>query len=163
MKYLSLLSGLTFLPVIYCSAAVPVEAVIEQPGGEFSACTLILESKDLTLHAFVSFRDGQAQSVAVRGIRHPFLASDIQVVGERVTGRIRDEHPVLGPGEKLTLEIHATVDASGNFSVLGDPETWSPPHPNTTSYGPYMRFPVVDGRMFIRGNDAIYCYDLRKN
>ena len=48
-----------------------------------------------------------------------------------------------------------------NFHPTGPDEVWVPPHPNTTSYGPCMLHPVADGRIFIRGHDAIYCYDLR--
>ncbi|MGA2502219.1 MAG: PQQ-binding-like beta-propeller repeat protein [Tepidisphaeraceae bacterium] len=43
---------------------------------------------------------------------------------------------------------------------LGIP--WTPPHPNTTSYHTPMSYPYVDGRLFVRGDDGIYCYDLRK-
>jgi outer membrane protein assembly factor BamB len=39
---------------------------------------------------------------------------------------------------------------------------WVPPHPPTTAYAVQpLNYPVVDGRIFIRGRDAIYCYDLR--
>ncbi|GDY13131.1 hypothetical protein LBMAG53_20090 [Planctomycetota bacterium] len=39
---------------------------------------------------------------------------------------------------------------------------WDPPHAHTTAYANMgTPSPVVDGRMFMRGRDAIYCYDLR--
>lgn len=41
-------------------------------------------------------------------------------------------------------------------------EVWRPPHPHATSYQTPISHPVVDGRIFIRGADAIYCYDLAK-
>lgn len=48
-----------------------------------------------------------------------------------------------------------------NFRLLG--EGWYPPHPSTTAYSHHgLGFPIVDGRMVIRGHDGIYCYDLRK-
>jgi len=45
----------------------------------------------------------------------------------------------------------------------GDPHRkWIPPHATTTAYGrqPIVN-PIVDGRMFFRGGNGIYCYDLR--
>jgi outer membrane protein assembly factor BamB len=42
-------------------------------------------------------------------------------------------------------------------------EVWDPPHPTTTAYNTQpLIHPVVDGRIFIRGGNGIYCYDLRK-
>ena len=38
-----------------------------------------------------------------------------------------------------------------------------PPHTNTSAYNSQpIIAPVVDGRVFLRGGDGIYCYDLRK-
>jgi outer membrane protein assembly factor BamB len=60
---------------------------------------------------------------------------------------------------------------SSEMSILGaTPETfsklfcqWSQPHPQTTSYhNKYMTWPMVEGRIFMRGWDGVYCYDLRK-
>jgi hypothetical protein len=40
--------------------------------------------------------------------------------------------------------------------------TWTVPHPSTTAYAvQQLIHPVVDGRLFMRGADGIYCYDLR--
>lgn len=40
---------------------------------------------------------------------------------------------------------------------------WPVPNPQTTAYANHqIVHPVVDGRIFIRGADGIYCYDLRK-
>ncbi len=39
---------------------------------------------------------------------------------------------------------------------------WQPPHPRATTYQVAMSPAWIDGRVFIRGADAIYCYDLRK-
>jgi outer membrane protein assembly factor BamB len=58
-----------------------------------------------------------------------------------------------------------------DFGMLGaDPrrlplltEAWHPPHPHTSAYAKIgIGMPVVDGHIFIRGHDAIYCYDMRK-
>ena len=39
---------------------------------------------------------------------------------------------------------------------------WLPPHVETTSYNSQpIVYPIVDGRLFIRGGDGVYCYDLR--
>lgn len=43
---------------------------------------------------------------------------------------------------------------------LGPP--WMPPNVSTTAYGQQpINYPIVDGRLFVRGGDGIYCYDLR--
>ena len=39
---------------------------------------------------------------------------------------------------------------------------WLPPHPTATTYEVAMSHAWADGRLFIRGQDAVYCYDLRK-
>jgi outer membrane protein assembly factor BamB len=38
---------------------------------------------------------------------------------------------------------------------------WQPPHPHATTYQAAMSHAWTDGRLFIRGADALYCYDLR--
>jgi hypothetical protein len=45
------------------------------------------------------------------------------------------------------------------LAALG--ELWTPPNPPTTAYHPALSFPIVEGRMYLRGADGIYCYDLR--
>ena len=51
--------------------------------------------------------------------------------------------------------------SKGNHPVGGGFQ-WRPPHSWTTAYANQpIAYPVVDGRIFIRGLDAIYCYDLR--
>jgi len=40
---------------------------------------------------------------------------------------------------------------------------WHPPGAETTSYHNPLYYPAVDGRIFIRQEDGIYCYDLRAN
>ncbi|MCA9156461.1 MAG: hypothetical protein KDA38_16830, partial [Planctomycetales bacterium] len=45
---------------------------------------------------------------------------------------------------------------------LGQP--WSPPNASTTAYNTQpLVHPVIDGRLFVRGGNGIYCYDLRKD
>jgi outer membrane protein assembly factor BamB len=53
----------------------------------------------------------------------------------------------------------------GGGSKLADPLSagkWLPPHSWTTAYANQpIVYPLVDGRLFVRGLDAVYCYDLR--
>ena len=71
-----------------------------------------------------------------------------------------------GDGRYFTVRDgkHGTVEIAmhdlATLATLG--EMWRPPNPSTTSYHTPMSFPCVDGRLFIRGDDALYCYDLRK-
>lgn len=45
---------------------------------------------------------------------------------------------------------------------VGGEYQWRPPHTWTTAYANQpINYPLVDGRLFVRGLDAIYCYDLR--
>ena len=55
-------------------------------------------------------------------------------------------------------QVRAEVE---RFEALGE-ENWQPAHPLTTSYEFPMSWPTVDGRIVIRGWDAIYLYDLRQ-
>jgi len=58
------------------------------------------------------------------------------------------------------LEVQMFAAEPEQWRPLGD--VWRPPHPHTTSYQTPISHPVAGGRIFIRGKDAIYCYDLRK-
>jgi outer membrane protein assembly factor BamB len=64
--------------------------------------------------------------------------------------------------------VHGVIDLSmlgttpETFKVLGK-GNWGPKIPHTSSYASKAQtMPIVDGRMYIRGADGIYCYDLRK-
>lgn len=53
------------------------------------------------------------------------------------------------------------ADASNSHQV-GAEYQWRPPHTWTTAYANQpINYPLVNGRLFVRGLDAIYCYDLR--
>lgn len=53
------------------------------------------------------------------------------------------------------------LDAKGDHKALSP--RWAPPNNSTTAYAVHsLGFPIVDGRLFVRGMDGIYCYDLRK-
>lgn len=43
-------------------------------------------------------------------------------------------------------------------------ESWRAPHPTTTAYTNMgIGILLLDGRLIARGQDGVYCYDLRKN
>lgn len=54
------------------------------------------------------------------------------------------------------------VDARGGDLLHTGAQPWSPSHPDSTSYHHYLVFPLVDGRLFMRGEDGLYCWDLRR-
>ncbi len=60
-----------------------------------------------------------------------------------------------------TTQIYNVGPLPRSFDTLTN---WIADHPSTSSYaeGPIYH-PIVDGRMYMRGSDGIYCYDLRKN
>jgi len=63
-------------------------------------------------------------------------------------------------GSHMSMNLHLIRAEPGDLKQLG--ETWQDPHPPTTSYVPALCHPYVDGRLFVRGADGVYCYDLRK-
>ena len=84
----------------------------------------------------------------------------------------------FGGGDACTIVVDGRViadrDGSHNTNSLyltaADPdnlrsfsvEAWSPPHAQTSAYHPPMVHAYAAGRLYVRGADAIYCYDLRK-
>lgn len=57
----------------------------------------------------------------------------------------------------------ATRDSAKVNHPVGGGRQWLPPHSWTTAYANQpINYPLVDGRLFVRGLDAVYCYDLRK-
>jgi hypothetical protein len=71
--------------------------------------------------------------------------------------------------DKVLLSLDGSHGHSDMVVLGATPETfakgrrWSQPHPQTTSYhNKFMTFPMVEGRIFFRGYDGVYCYDLRK-
>ncbi len=61
------------------------------------------------------------------------------------------------------------IGDDGSIKLLNqiDPQRgvidWHPPGAETTSYHNPLYYPVIDGRIFIRQEDGVYCYDLRAN
>ncbi len=66
-------------------------------------------------------------------------------------------------GRHGKIEIQMIDISNGNLKALHSPDNmWYPPHAHTTSYAnQHMYHIIADGRLFMRGADAIYCYDLR--
>ncbi len=59
--------------------------------------------------------------------------------------------------------LGAALPTKGAGHAVGGQWQWLPPHTWTTAYANQpINYPVVDGRLFVRGLDAIYCYDLRR-
>lgn len=57
--------------------------------------------------------------------------------------------PATQPGDAVNHQV------GGEFQ-------WRPPHTWTTAYANQpIVYPLIDGRLLVRGLDAIYCYDLR--
>lgn len=76
----------------------------------------------------------------------------LAVVGDRL---------LLSPEGQHGSQRLQWLDAKGDHKPLSP--RWSPPNNSTTAYAVHsLGFPVVDGRLFVRGMDGIYCYDLRK-
>lgn len=76
----------------------------------------------------------------------------LAVVGDRL---------ILSPEGQHGNQRLKMLTADPKMHPLG--KLWIPPNNHTTAYAMHaMGFPIVDGRIFIRGMDGIYCYDLRK-
>lgn len=107
-------------------------------------------------------------------------SEDLHKVIDAATGKVISHTTGLGPQNggynqamaDLTLVrrdgthgriefIVYQVDQQGQIKQL-PPEQWSPPGPHTTSYHHPTMYPLLDGRMYVRQADGIYCYDLRK-
>lgn len=68
---------------------------------------------------------------------------------------------MLSGDPKDFRRLSAETAAAGNHALPGQ---WRPPHPHDTAYANQpVIYPVVAGRIFIRGHDGLYCYDLRKH
>jgi outer membrane protein assembly factor BamB len=77
----------------------------------------------------------------------------ILTVGDKVIVSPEGQH-----GVQSFLFYRKTNDG---WTQLG--QQWSPPNALTTAYNTQpLVHPVVDGRLFVRGGNGIYCYDLRK-
>lgn len=70
--------------------------------------------------------------------------------------RLIIQHDGRHGGSRMVMAYLDPTD----FRVVS-PEEWDPPHWTTSSYVIGEIHPLVDGRMFLRGSDGVYCYDFR--
>ncbi len=75
----------------------------------------------------------------------------------RLEGRLM----ILGDASHVKNTVFWASAGGRNFGVAGDP--WIDPHPPTTPLYATITWPYIDGLLYMRGADGIYCYDLRKN
>jgi len=65
-------------------------------------------------------------------------------------------------GDPKNFRLLPASAASGELKHAGAGQ-WVPPHVPDTAYANHpVGYPLVDGRLFVRGHDGLYCYDLRK-
>jgi outer membrane protein assembly factor BamB len=96
------------------------------------------------------------------------LATGTELAAHKGAGLINEGFALVA--EDRVFLSHDGSHGHCEMTVLGGaPETfkplceWSQLHPQTTAYHHKpMMWPVVEGRMFMRGYDGVYCFDLRK-
>lgn len=67
---------------------------------------------------------------------------------------------LLSPEGQHGTQHLQLLDAT-DLRLIGKP--WSPPNNSTTAYAVHsIAYPVIAGRLFVRGMDGLYCYDLRQ-
>jgi outer membrane protein assembly factor BamB len=79
-------------------------------------------------------------------------------------GRHGSQSFLMLNADPKALRAFAATQAGGAASRQDGAEyQWRPPHTWTTAYANQpIVYPLVDGRLFVRGLDAIYCYDFRE-
>lgn len=90
-------------------------------------------------------------------------------VGSAKAGGARTQVAFAADG-RVFIQPEGRHGGQSFYMLDGDPkafrrlgELWVPPHPHDTAYAcQAVMYPVVDGRLFVRGHDGLYCYDLRK-
>jgi len=89
-----------------------------------------------------------------KGLR-PCNGGYMQVIEDLVLVRVDGTHGGIRCG-------FYKIAADGSVVALNDKE-WKPPFGGgTTSYHHPIFYPLVDGRIFLRQQDGIYCWDVRK-
>lgn len=130
------------------------------------------ESLPIDENLTVTIADGKAYLVGDNEIRSVDLLTGKQLgkqVFDAKTHPIGSNQWLAVVGNRLLLSPEGQhgsqrlqwVDTTNNHKLLGS--LWSPPNNSTTAYAVHaLAFPIVDGRLFVRGMDGLYCYDLRK-
>lgn len=114
----------------------------------------------------VTVSDGRAYLLGRQSIRVLDVAT-----GKQLLERKFEQH---GPGSNAWLgvvgnrllflpegqHVARLVLMDKQLNELGP--LWLPPNVETTAYNSQpIVYPVVEGRLFVRGGDGVYCYDLR--
>jgi outer membrane protein assembly factor BamB len=78
-------------------------------------------------------------------------------------GRHGSQSFIMLSADPTSFHAFKATQAEGAINhQVGSEFQWRPPHTWTTAYANQpIVYPLVDGRLFVRGLDAIYCYDLR--
>jgi outer membrane protein assembly factor BamB len=121
-----------------------------------------LDSCGLTVSGGRVFISGEKETLCL-ALRDGQLLAKAPVGGARTQVMFATEDRLfLQPeGRHGMQQFIMLTTNSAELRPLG--ASWKPPHPPTTAYSTLpIIYPVVDGRLFIRGADGIYCYDLRK-
>jgi outer membrane protein assembly factor BamB len=74
--------------------------------------------------------------------------------------RVEDRLLILGDASHSNNTAFWAWAGGRRFDVSGEP--WRNPHPPTTPLYATITWPYVDGLLYMRGADGIYCYDLRR-
>lgn len=115
----------------------------------------------------VTVAGGRAYLLGRQLIRVLDVATGKQLAERKFEQHGPGSNPWLGVvGDRLLLSPegqHGTarlVFLDKELKELGP--LWLPPNVDTTAYNSQpIVYPVVDGRLFVRGGDGLYCYDLR--
>ena len=92
-----------------------------------------------------------------------------KILGEDPAEQNNTEAHAFGIGNRVFFERDSQHNHTDITMFDANPKkwraigkVWKPPHPHSTSYQTPISHPIVNGRIFIRGADGIYCYDLTK-
>ncbi len=141
------------VPDLHVSYGVPVAV-----NGKFIfGCTNGLNNPNARL-AVVELATGKVleERNKVKDVELPCNGGYVQAIGNLVYVRVDGTH---GGTQFFTYAI-------GDDGRIAKTAPWEPADEGgraaTTSYHHPIHYPLVDGRMFMRRYDGIYCYDLRK-
>jgi outer membrane protein assembly factor BamB len=170
-SYLPLIDGDRLVGIAYGKSEAEGGRVVcyaLKPGGAEKLWSVpaplpMVDSYGLTAAKGHVYVDGEKEMICLS-------AADGKVVGKAAAGGARtqlafaaDGRVFIQPEGRHGGQSFWMLDGTpGTFKVLG--ACWTPPHPHDTAYANMpISYPVVDGRLFVRGFDGVYCYDLRVN
>jgi outer membrane protein assembly factor BamB len=77
-------------------------------------------------------------------------------------GRHGGQSFLMLEGNPKDFRVIPAGNPAGKTNHAGEGQ-WVPLHTPDSAYANQpVIYPVVDGRLFVRGHDGLYCYDLRK-